>query len=352
VHHESDDQERSERKLAEGDRGADCQPLAEVVQPDPGRHERRQRDALERRAPLASGRGREALRDERQPEVACGDAEQDQPGTLKAARKAGLQVERLGERVDREEAQQPRRQRHEARHPARAAAAQRRQPAEAQRHRYDSDEQADHRIAQEPARRCTSGLDRGGDVEGRLDPARARHADGVGVVLDPLERDDDRARAQPAERCGPVDGVRHDRVVHHDGRDGQLLPLRVRNANPDRAGLELDPSNVEPIGRRRRAADEVEQRRPARREDRHRADEQQERQQRPQAPAAGELVRRRVHQSTTSKNPIQPSSVNSDWWAWNMNRPAWAKSISMIPRWPWQSITVSVYSKWSLEPVG
>ena len=70
------------------------------------------------------------------------------------------------------------------------------------------------------------------------------------------------------------------------------------------------------------------------------------------ASRAGASAARRVHQSTTSKNPIQPSSVNSDWWAWNMNRPVWAKSISMIPRWPWQSITVSVYSKWSLEPVG
>ena len=27
------------------------------------------------------------------------------------------------------------------------------------------------------------------------------------------------------------------------------------------------------------------------------------------------------HQSVTSKNPIQPSSVNSDWWAWNMYLP-------------------------------
>ncbi len=26
-------------------------------------------------------------------------------------------------------------------------------------------------------------------------------------------------------------------------------------------------------------------------------------------------------QSVTSKNPIQPSSVNSDWWAWNMYLP-------------------------------
>ena len=56
--------------------------------------------------------------------------------------------------------------------------------------------------------------------------------------------------------------------------------------------------------------------------------------------------------STTSKKPIQPSSVNSDWCAWNMYVPASANSISTIPRWPWHCITVSVYSNWSVDPVG
>ena len=55
--------------------------------------------------------------------------------------------------------------------------------------------------------------------------------------------------------------------------------------------------------------------------------------------------------STTSKKPIQPSSANSDWCAWNMNRPALCQSISMIPRSPWHCTTVSVYSKWSVLPV-
>ena len=56
-------------------------------------------------------------------------------------------------------------------------------------------------------------------------------------------------------------------------------------------------------------------------------------------------VRRRVlAHPLTSKKPCQPSSVNSDWCAWNMNFPAWGKRHSRIPRWPWQSITVSVNS--------
>ena len=49
--------------------------------------------------------------------------------------------------------------------------------------------------------------------------------------------------------------------------------------------------------------------------------------------------------SSTSKKPIQPSSANSDWCAWNMKRPGFGNSSSRIPRCPWQSITVSVYSK-------
>ena len=61
----------------------------------------------------------------------------------------------------------------------------------------------------------------------------------------------------------------------------------------------------------------------------------------------------RLHQPLTSKKPCQPSSVNSDWWAWNMNFPGFGKRHSRIPRCPWQNITVSVYSDGSREvPVG
>ncbi len=57
--------------------------------------------------------------------------------------------------------------------------------------------------------------------------------------------------------------------------------------------------------------------------------------------------------ATTSKKPIQPSSVNSDWWAWNMYLPVYGKRISRIPRWPWHIITVSVSSLGCFEvPVG
>ena len=59
-----------------------------------------------------------------------------------------------------------------------------------------------------------------------------------------------------------------------------------------------------------------------------------------------------LHQ-LTSKKPCHPSSVNSDWWAWNMNLPGCANRHSRIPRWPWHSITVSVNSDGVFDvPVG
>ena len=60
-----------------------------------------------------------------------------------------------------------------------------------------------------------------------------------------------------------------------------------------------------------------------------------------------------LHQSLTSKKPIQPSSANSDTWAWNMYLPAYGKRSSRMPRSPWPWITVSVKSRGSSRvPVG
>jgi len=75
------------------------------VEPDPDRDERGQRYPLEWRTPVAVPSRGEPLSDEGEAEVAGGDPEQDQPGPLEAARKARLEVERLGERIEREEAE-------------------------------------------------------------------------------------------------------------------------------------------------------------------------------------------------------------------------------------------------------
>ena len=124
-------------------------------------------------------------------------------------------------------------------------------------------------------------------------------------------------------------------------------------------GSNVDPADVELVERRRVVADQAGERAAARREERDRRDKEEDRRERPEAPAGAPALAppfprglARAHQSLTSKKPIQPSSANSDWCAWNMNVPVLWKSISMIPRSPWHCMTVSVYSKWSVEPVG
>ena len=72
-------------------------------------------------------------------------------------------------------------------------------------------------------------------------------------------------------------------------------------------------------------------------------------------PRAARLRRSRlgVHQSSTSKKPIQPSSANSVLWAWNMYLPGYGNFSSRIPRCPCTWLIVSVYSAGTSDvPVG
>src|SRR5262249_28180863 len=349
VHHEADDQEGAERDLSERDRGPDREPLSEVVKSNPGRDHAGEREPLERYVPFSVAACREALSEQCQAEIADRDAEQDQTRPLEAARQRRLQLERLCKRIEREERQQPGRQGHEGTEPVCIGTAQRRQPGEPERNRDDADEQADQCVAEEPARRGGAALDRRSHIAARLDAMRAGDADAVGITLDPVERNHYRARAQPRQRRLPLDAERDDGAAAVARRDRQLRALWVRDPNPDLARLELDPPDLKLIERWRRATDQVEQRTARRGEQRDDPGQNDDRQQRPEAPrpraeATVHGTRAGLHQSTTSKKPIQPSSVNSGWWAWNMNCPVLWKSISMIPRCPWQSITVSVYS--------
>jgi hypothetical protein len=50
---------------------------------------------------------------------------------------------------------------------------------------------------------------------------------------------------------------RHDRVVDGDGRDRQLVALRVRDPDPDLARAELDAPDIELVERRRRPSEQV-----------------------------------------------------------------------------------------------
>ena len=128
-----------------------------------------------------------------------------------------------------------------------------------------------------------------------------------------------------------------------------------------RARVDGSSDQSELLGRRTGALGEtraVEQREgPDRRDDEHERDQPEQPGREARRPASRELVLGggvglAAHHET-SKKPCQPSSVNSDWCAWNMNFPGCGKRHSRIPRWPWQSITVSVNSDGVLlVPVG
>jgi len=196
-------------------------------------------------------------------------------------------LQRLGQRLDAEKGQKAGGQRHERDEPLRPRATKRREPQQAERDRNDADEEADRRVARAARDGRGRRLDRRRNGLRRLDPGRARHADGDRVVLDPRERDGDGAGGEPRERRIAVDPERHDRVVDRDRGDRDLVPLRVRDADPDLAGVELDTADVEFVGSGRRPAEEVRQRPAPGGEGRHNRHEQQQRPERPDAPAAG-----------------------------------------------------------------
>ena len=169
VDHEADDEEAAERELAEGERRADGEPLAEVVDADADGDERGESDAAEHALAPACPPS-QPLGYERQREVAARDAEQHEPGAAQLPGKDGLELERLGQRLEGEERQQPGRERHERGEPAGIRAAQRREPHEPERDGHDADEEADQRVAEHALRVRFGRLHGGGDLLRHLDP--------------------------------------------------------------------------------------------------------------------------------------------------------------------------------------
>jgi hypothetical protein len=107
-----------------------------------------------------------------------------------------------------------------------------------------------------------------------------------------VERDDDRARAQPGKRLGAVGLEWNDRIVNRDARDRQFLSLRVRDPDLDLSGLEFDAPDVELVPRRRRTADEIEQRSARGREQRDNAGQKEHRHKCPRAAGTGGALSR------------------------------------------------------------
>ena len=281
-------------------------------------------------------------------------------GPWKPLGRCRLEVERLAERVEREEAEQPGGERHEGGDPARVGASERGQPARARappgrsRPGGRSARSRGIRVAMRrasrprPARRRSS---RSRSSSSRRPCTGRPRPTGYGTTI-VLER------SRPSVG-GPSTPEGHDRVVDgHAARSSALCRCGFVTRILISPGLNSTRRMSNSSRGRGRPPDEVEQRGagstrtpPRRRRAAGAA----------RAPRAASAAKwspggsrgRRFHQSTTSKKPIQPSSVNSDWWAWNMNLPGVREvdlddpALALAEHAP-----VSVYSKWSLEPVG
>src|SRR6185503_7485476 len=167
-----------------------------------------------------------------------------------------------------------------------------------------------------------------------------QQGDLVRLALDPRLLDPHDRGAEPADRLVRPAELR-ERVVDDRLRDRHLVGTVLAQRQLDHAGLEHGPLDRQLLDRRPAA---VAQAGPAEHgEQRHGTRDQQQRDE-PEQPRRRrrDALAERGHE--TSKNPCQPSSVNSDWCAWNMNLPAVGKRHSAVPRWPWHSITVSVNS--------
>jgi hypothetical protein len=112
-----------------------------------------------------------------------------------------------------------------------------------------------------------------GDVLRRLDPGRARDADGDRLVLDPVVIDRDLARAQAVEGPRAVELVVNDCIVDRHERDREVVPLRIPDVDADLALVELDAANVELVRLGRILADQLGQRSARSREERDGADQ-------------------------------------------------------------------------------
>src|SRR5690606_6848603 len=153
--------------------------------------------------------------------------------------------------------------------------------------------------------------------------------------------------AQPADRAlaaGEVD----EGVVDEDLRDAHGIGAGVAEREVDPVRLELraldrDLLDGRPQALGQRVATDERDRAQHDRDQRHdRGRERAEGQARDRR-AAGALGAR-LHQSSTSKTPVQPRSANSVLCAWNMNGPEYGKRSSQMPRCAWPWITVSVNS--------
>ena len=293
-----------------------------------------------------------------QQQVGDDAADEHERGSAERLGALAGQLEALQRGVDGQVGQQAHGEGHDRAQPAGRDAADPRQPQHSQRDRDDAD--VDPEQGHQPEEGQVVG--RRGHGRGDLVGDRAARArderDLVGLALDPRLAHAHGGGPQAADRLAGAVELREG-VVDRDLRDRHRVGPVVADGERDDAGREHGPLDGQLLGRRAAALAEA---RPAEhgegadrgRDQRQRDESEQPGGQRPGAigvqVASGGAVS--LHHAT-SNWPCQPSSVNSDWWAWNMNRPACGKRHSRMPRWPWHSITVSVSSEgWRDVPVG
>ena len=217
------------------------------------------------------------------------------------------------------------------------------QPEHADGDRDHADVDADQRHQAVEAEVGGRALGRGGDLVRHGRAGRGHQHQLVPLPLDPRVADVDLPALQPAQLVARL-RERAEGVVDHHLRHPHRVGPVVAHVQLDLAGSQHRALHRQLLDRHAVALEA------GRVEGDEQPDRRAEDQQRHEAQQPGTAL---AHQATTSKKPIQPSSANSDTWAWNMYLPSYGKRSSRIPRSPWPWITVSVKSRGSSRvPVG
>ncbi len=164
--------------------------------------------------------------------------EQHQRGAAERLRALAREVEALQRRVDRQEAEQPDRQRQHDAQPGRRDAPDPRQPQHPQRDRDHADVDAEQRHQPEERQVVGRRLDRHRDLVRDRPAGRREQGDLVRLALDPRLLDPQHRRLQPADLALGAGELR-ERVVDHGLGDPHGVRPVVAHRELDHARLEL-----------------------------------------------------------------------------------------------------------------
>ena len=231
----------------------------------------------------------------------------DQRLAAQPAERRGAELQPLVQRVDQQVDQQPDGQRQHEAPRARPGPAQRRVGHQPDRHRREPEQQPDQRQPGQRTRR-QSPVSPGRPRSSSRTPAPVPVSSRTWCASPSTQGNGMSSRAVPSRPIG-ASGVRREAApgavdLHLRDRDRRrAVGAHAERDQPRRQPRRLDRQLLD----RRRGAGQLAQR----------LAEQQEADHRHQQPGRQRQRQPRPHH-TTSKWLIQPSSANSDWWAWNM----------------------------------